>query len=388
LSKTTTSLETRSKRATTYIERMGPAIEGHGGDLHTFRVAIALVRGFSLPQDAALTLMTEWNATCRPPWTDRDLVRKLKVAAETSNRPLGYLLREEASRAGPLNVYWAICDVVDAMVFYRGRRLLGPGGTDCLMHLDTQIDWASGDRRGEWRERGTTPSEGERLSALLLAVEDYIQRVESRPGHYVRVRRPSYLDTFNPRPDFEAARWLLNRAVRYLHGRRPSRTKERKRRVVSTVDPLGQGDGNQCRGTRASTDDWSDRRVAHGPEAACLREEARREAQEILLAIRRRLGPQERRILDALVDAPAKGAQKWVAREVGTTVGTVKTAWARIRRKARPFAARWAALSDSPTLPQRRTPAIVTRLSAARPSSPLASPHSLEFVGQGERRAA
>src|SRR5262249_11333857 len=58
-------------RATLYLAKCDPAISGHGGHNHTFKIACKLVKGFGLSQEQAFDLMwTYWNPACQPPWTD------------------------------------------------------------------------------------------------------------------------------------------------------------------------------------------------------------------------------------------------------------------------------------------------------------------------------
>ena len=79
-------------RARRYLATIPPAIVGHHGDLQTFRVACRLIRGFALCDDEALVLLTEWNARCRPPWSDRELMDKLSRARQYGREPVGGLL--------------------------------------------------------------------------------------------------------------------------------------------------------------------------------------------------------------------------------------------------------------------------------------------------------
>jgi hypothetical protein len=80
-------------RARRYLAAIPPAVVGHHGDVQTFRVACRLVRGFALDDDKALTLLSEWNARCRPPWQARDLVDKLSRARQYGREPIGGLLK-------------------------------------------------------------------------------------------------------------------------------------------------------------------------------------------------------------------------------------------------------------------------------------------------------
>jgi hypothetical protein len=55
----------------------GPAIEGEGGDDHTYVAAATLTHNFALTQEEAYSLMAEWNETCRPPWSEEELREKI-----------------------------------------------------------------------------------------------------------------------------------------------------------------------------------------------------------------------------------------------------------------------------------------------------------------------
>lgn len=78
-------------RARSYLEKMPPGISGSGGHDATFKAALALCRGFALPEDVTLELMHEFNQRCSPPWSDGELQHKVKDAMR-STLPLGYLL--------------------------------------------------------------------------------------------------------------------------------------------------------------------------------------------------------------------------------------------------------------------------------------------------------
>ena len=68
------------EHARKWLASHGPAISGNDGHTHTFRAALALVKGFSLDEPTALDLLREWNRTCAPPWSDRELNRKIQQA--------------------------------------------------------------------------------------------------------------------------------------------------------------------------------------------------------------------------------------------------------------------------------------------------------------------
>jgi hypothetical protein len=81
------------ERARRYLARVPPAIAGEHDDVHTYRVCCRLVRGFALADQEALTVLTEWNARCRPPWTEYELEDKLRRARRYGREPIAALLR-------------------------------------------------------------------------------------------------------------------------------------------------------------------------------------------------------------------------------------------------------------------------------------------------------
>jgi gluconate kinase len=80
------------ERARRYLAALPPAIAGHHGDLHTFRVCCRLTRGFALSDDEALPLLAAWNARCVPPWSARELLDKLRRARRYGREPVGGLI--------------------------------------------------------------------------------------------------------------------------------------------------------------------------------------------------------------------------------------------------------------------------------------------------------
>jgi hypothetical protein len=80
------------QRARRYLAAVPPAVSGQHGDVHTFRICCRIARGFALSDADALSLLAEWNATCRPPWSERDLLDKLRRARRYGREPIGGLL--------------------------------------------------------------------------------------------------------------------------------------------------------------------------------------------------------------------------------------------------------------------------------------------------------
>lgn len=68
------------ERAAKYLAKVPPSISGQHGHDQLFHAAGVLMHGFALSISDAMPLLQTWNATCQPPWSDRDLARKLEEA--------------------------------------------------------------------------------------------------------------------------------------------------------------------------------------------------------------------------------------------------------------------------------------------------------------------
>jgi hypothetical protein len=88
------------ERARRYVLKCPGAVSGQGGHDQTFHVAAIVVNGFALGEHDALTVLRDWNGSCQPPWSESELVHKIKSAAAASHQfPRGYLLG--GGHAGP-----------------------------------------------------------------------------------------------------------------------------------------------------------------------------------------------------------------------------------------------------------------------------------------------
>lgn len=78
------------ERARKYCAKCPPAVSNQSGHNKTFHMACILVLGFSLDRSQALTVLSEWNQTCQPPWSERELEHKIDDAFKQPG-PRGYL---------------------------------------------------------------------------------------------------------------------------------------------------------------------------------------------------------------------------------------------------------------------------------------------------------
>jgi len=72
-----------------YVQKLGPAVEGNGGDSLTFRVACLLFRDFGLNWGEAMDIFREWNNDCVPPWSDAELEAKAQHALRYGTSEIG-----------------------------------------------------------------------------------------------------------------------------------------------------------------------------------------------------------------------------------------------------------------------------------------------------------
>ncbi len=77
-------------RARAYAAKVPGAVSGQNGHSSTYDLARVLVHDFALAEHDALQILAEWNATCSPPWSPRELEHKINQAAtKPHNTPRG-----------------------------------------------------------------------------------------------------------------------------------------------------------------------------------------------------------------------------------------------------------------------------------------------------------
>jgi len=79
-----------TERARAYIAKLPPAVSGQSGHNATFHAACVLVKGFGLNDSQSLQILSEYNQSCQPPWSEKDLRYKIKSAAKQGG-PANYL---------------------------------------------------------------------------------------------------------------------------------------------------------------------------------------------------------------------------------------------------------------------------------------------------------
>ena len=97
---------TPHQRAALWLSKVPPAVSGQSGHSATYTAAVGLVHGFQLSEGDAIGLLSSWNQYCQPPWTDRELIHKIREAASKSHsKPAGHLLQSgSAPSTAPFDI--------------------------------------------------------------------------------------------------------------------------------------------------------------------------------------------------------------------------------------------------------------------------------------------
>ena len=166
--------------ARNYLSKVPGAIEGQKGSNKTIFAACTVVR-FGLNDEDCMTLLREWNQKCQPPWTEKELQKKLRDGRIKAGSE-----RMAQRREGVRAVEAADDPHRLAEVYLNKSRVDG---------FNTLAHW-----RGDWyRWNGTAyvmVSDDEIKAAMTAAIKnefDQLSRVEQLPvaGDNAEPTRPS-----------------------------------------------------------------------------------------------------------------------------------------------------------------------------------------------------
>lgn len=169
-------LEDKVKLAKEWLKKQAPAVQGEGGDQHTFGVACSLLIGHDLSKEAALNLMQEWNKTCRPPWDLEGLKEKIRNADNYGDKSArgnklyvgnrrGRLTPASAIAIKPIHWVWEGRIASGTLALLAGREGIGKS----LFAYQTVADLTNGRLKG--RYFGTSKN------VIIVATEDDWERV-------------------------------------------------------------------------------------------------------------------------------------------------------------------------------------------------------------------
>ncbi len=152
--------------AAAQLEQHGPAIEGDGGDMHTFVACALLIHDYALTEDEAWPLLVEWNATCEPSWGDHALAAKMRGAGKYATGAYGK--RRSA-------------DAVET-----ARKLI----TDWQADPSEAAQWPMIDRVRELAAASGDPAKRATIERDLMAATGLSARAVSLPKHTVEIDHP------------------------------------------------------------------------------------------------------------------------------------------------------------------------------------------------------
>jgi len=94
--------EGRFAQAAAWLRTAEPAVEGAGGNAHTFKVA-ARLRDYGIAEHTALSLLLAgWNDRCTPPWAEDELTRIVGNAYTYAKKEAGAAAAESAFAGIPV----------------------------------------------------------------------------------------------------------------------------------------------------------------------------------------------------------------------------------------------------------------------------------------------
>lgn len=106
------AMEARIEAAKRWLAERAPAVQGQGGDAHTYETCCGVLIDHDLDVDSALKALHDWNGRCQPPWSVNELKRKLYNAEHYSTGQRGSRLASRrlvitrASDIKPRPVHW------------------------------------------------------------------------------------------------------------------------------------------------------------------------------------------------------------------------------------------------------------------------------------------
>lgn len=123
----------RRQQAAAWLTHRDPAIQGQGGDHHTYVTCCAVVWGFDLAEDDAFAVLQDWNRRCQPAWVEADLRKKVQNADRYGHPPRGSKLQLPATV--PNLTTYSLAKLL-AFPFPTRRALLTRGGFPVLREGD------------------------------------------------------------------------------------------------------------------------------------------------------------------------------------------------------------------------------------------------------------
>ncbi len=124
--------DNRMERAEAYAGAVPGAVAGSGGHNDTFSLACTLVHGFGLSDNQAIGILRQWNQTCNPPWSNRELQHKVSQARK--NGTSEDKLEEDRPMAARAEVE-QVAGLGDFITRFQGRAIKERGFPEHLLDV-------------------------------------------------------------------------------------------------------------------------------------------------------------------------------------------------------------------------------------------------------------
>lgn len=251
------SADIRIERARRYVAKIPGAVSGASGHTTTFNAVAHVMFGFDLDPDTTLSVIaSDYNPRCDPPWSERELLHKIRSVAERCTRERGYLLNERprvhttqdaADRAPPvpdeLEANWR------SLAIYKSDRTTPKRAYHNVAvfvrhHLEYRGHWSIDEMtKRPWfdgrempdtmvhdirahadREMGFTPSVQDVEAAIVAAAHDrpfhpirqYLRSIDWDGTERLASMANDYLSSDLPLHAEMVRRWMIGAAARAL----------------------------------------------------------------------------------------------------------------------------------------------------------------------------
>ena len=131
----------RVRRARAYIARIPGAVSGANGHSATFHAACVLVKDFALSEADAFDVLSEWNSTCEPPWSDRELRHKIESALKADGAVGAKLLPTIERREFKVSQVKSTAEHTERQEPKKPRMFVGVDAADLEPLLSEKPDW-------------------------------------------------------------------------------------------------------------------------------------------------------------------------------------------------------------------------------------------------------
>lgn len=184
-------------QASRYIAKCPPAVSGQAGHTTAFSVICAVVHGFGLSDGESFNVLSSWNQSCSPPWSEHDLRHKINQVSSSryaQSNPRGFKLNSNGARpnspmtSNPRNVTQTKAKPKVPTIKYDVREDVLPEAIDDGTRTLIKMLFAEGEgiRICEAHfneEKKEVPKDG----GVCLSREEWLRRLDAKDGNINKI---------------------------------------------------------------------------------------------------------------------------------------------------------------------------------------------------------